>query len=287
MMVLLGVTSAMVLIAGVLGAVAWWQGIPADAVRPPSSPGLWAQVVDTLRRTDPRGAAWVAGALAAGVSVTAWTQWPVMLAVVPAAFVGVPKLLTAPRQTDIALLQALDRWVRTMAATLATGKSVTDVLRGSARTPPPLLAEPLVLLVRRLDDQWTPAQALTAMADELAAPDADAVLASLVLAAQRGGTGATTTLAALADTIQNRLAALREIEAERAKPRVVVRQVTIITLVVLGAAMILAREFFAPFATPTGQVILAVLVVAYSGSLVALRRMTLPRRRARILRGAS
>lgn len=288
MMVLLGVMSAMLLVAGVVGAVAWWSGSPAAATaRPQSSPGLWTRSVDKVRRASPRSAAFVVGGLVAGGVVAAWTGWPLMLMVVPVAVVGVPRLLAAPRQADIELLQALDRWVRSMTASLATGKSVTDVLRLSARTPPPLIAEPLVLLVHRLDDQWTPAQALMAMADELAAPDADAVLASLMLAAQRGGTGATTTLAALADTIQSRLSALREIEAERAKPRVVVRQITVITLVVLGAAMLLAREFFVPFGTPVGQIILATLVVAYAGSLVALRRMTLPRRRARILRGLS
>lgn len=287
MMVLLGVMSAMLLVTGVVGVVAWWPGSSTAAARPQSSSGLWTLPVDKLRRTSPRGVAFVAGGLIAGAAVAAWTGWPLMLLVVPVAAVGVPRLLAAPRQTDIELLQALDRWVRSMTASLATGKSVTDVLRLSARTPPPLIAEHLVLLVRRLDDQWTPAQALMAMADELAAPDADAVLASLMLAAQRGGTGATTTLAALADTIQSRLSALREIEAERAKPRVVVRQITVITLVVLGAAMLLAREFFVPFGTPVGQIILATLVVAYAGSLVALRRMTLPRRRARILRGLS
>ncbi len=284
---LLGVTSAMLLVAGVVVGVAWWRGTPSDAARPQSSPGLWTQAVDKLRRTSPRRVMVVVGALVIGVAVATWTGWPLMMVVVPVAALGVPRLLAVPRQTDVELLQALDRWVRSMTATLATGKSVTDVLRMSARTPPPLLAEPLVLLVRRLDDQWAPTQALMAMADELAAPDSDAVLASLVLAAQRGGAGATTTLAALADTIQSRLGALREIEAERAKPRVVVRQITMITLVVLGGAMLLARDFFAPFATPAGQAILAGLVLAYAGSLVMLRRMTLPRRRSRILRGLS
>ena len=37
---------------------------------------------------------------------------PLMLVVVPVAVVGVPHLLSAPKQDQIELLQALDRWVR-------------------------------------------------------------------------------------------------------------------------------------------------------------------------------
>ena len=52
---------------------------------------------------------------------------------------------------------------------------------------------------------------------------------------------------------------------------------------VLGAAMLFGREFFAPYGRPLGQLVLAVLLAAYVGSLVMLRRMTLPRRRERII----
>jgi len=93
-----------------------------------------------------------------------------------------------------------------------------------------------------------------------------------------------TTLAALADSIQERLKVMREIEAERAKPRYVVRQVTLITVVVLGAALVFGRDFFRPYGTPTGQAVLIALVALYAGSLLQLKRMTIPRHRARILR---
>ena len=58
------------------------------------------------------------------------------------------------------------------------------------------------------------------------------------VAAAHGGAGTRATLAALTDNIQARLRALREIAAERAKPRAVVRQVTGITLAVLGVTLI-------------------------------------------------
>ncbi len=63
------------------------------------------------------------------------------------------------------------------------------------------------------------------------------------------------------------------------------RQVTIVTIVVLAAALVFGREFFAPYGTPAGQLILGSLLALYAAALVMLRRMTTPRRRDRILRG--
>lgn len=287
MTLLMAVLSAMLLVGGVVILAAVAAGVLVQRPRHQSSTGLWTKAVDTLRSRSRRSRVTFLVGLIGGVLVTLWTGWPLMLIVVPVAVVGVPHLLSAPHQDQIELLSALDRWVRGMTATMATGKSITDALRLSARTPPPLLADHLVLLIRRLDDRWPAPQALLALADDLNSPDADAVLASLVLAAHRGGTGATATLVALADTIQERLKALREIEAERSKPRAVVKQVTVITLVLLSVALLLARDFFAPYSTPTGQLLLAALIAAYVASLVMLRRMTLPRQRERILRSLS
>ncbi len=220
----------------------------------------------------------------AGVGFAAVTGMSVMVVVVPVAVVGLPMLLSAPANRDIEMLEALDRWVRGLAATLPTGRSITDAIRVSVRNAPALLIAPLGLLVARLDERWTAPEALRAMADELDSPDADAVLAALALAAERGGTGAAATLHALADSIQDRLKAQREIETERAKPRIVVRQVTVVTVAVLALALVFGREFFAPYGTPLGQAILLSLLALYVASLVMLRRMTSPRRRDRILR---
>jgi hypothetical protein len=76
------------------------------------------------------------------------------------------------------------------------------------------------------------------------------------------------------------------IEVERSKPYVVVRQVTVISLVTLAGVYLLAPNFFSPYRTPLGQVILAVLLVLYLASLILMRRKARPAPRARILVGA-
>lgn len=292
MTLVVAVLGGMAVVAGLVLTLAAARGVlperaVGDAGRPTWAARLRDRLIARLGRWDRREARRAVASLVGALVLTWYTGWPLLLVVVPVAGIGLPRLLGTTPQTGIELLQALDRWIRSLTATLTTGRSITDALRASARQAPPLLAEPLGLLVQRLDDRWPADQALLALADDLDSADADAVVAALVLSVRRGGTGAAVTLAALADSLQDRLKALREIEAERAKPRIVVRQVTTITLVVLGGALLTGRDFFAPYGTGVGQLILAALVSAYVGSLVLLRRLTLPRRRARILRPLS
>lgn len=220
---------------------------------------------------------------AGGLGVLLFTGFFPALVLVPALVVLLPGLLRNVPQPELDLLEALDRWVRLVTASVQTGKSVPDAIRATGSQVPPLLARQVSMLTARLDDRWPLADALYRMADEVDAADADAVLAALILVGERGGVGASVTLGALSDSVQDRLRALREIAAERAKPQVVVRQVTAITLVALAAAFIASPGYFAPYATPLGQLLLTAVGVAYLGSLFALRRLAVPRRRERIL----
>lgn len=265
-----------------VGLMALFVGFNSTkATIPRLSTHLWKTPVDTRTR---RRTLQLIGSLIAGVLAAVISGWWLLIVIVPAVAGVLPLLLAAPPNRELDLLQAIDRWLRVVGSLLATGRSISDAIRTSVRQAPPLLAPHLTLLVARLDDRWSVDGALLAMADDLDSADADAVLAALALAAQRGGTGARATLAALADNLADRIRALREISTERAKPRFVVRQVTVITVVVLGLALVFSGDFFAPFGSPLGQLLLAVLVSAYLGSLLFLRRMTLPRPRQRILR---
>jgi Flp pilus assembly protein TadB len=211
----------------------------------------------------------------------------VAIMILPMLALGLPYLLVVPKPRDVELLEALDRWVRSLAATLATGKSITDAVRVSRRTAPALIAEEVGTLVVRLNNRWETGDALRRFADELDSPDADGVIAALLLAVNRGANGASLTLQALADSLQSQLRSRRVIEIERAKPYVVVRQVTVISLVTLGGIYLLAPSFFQPYRTPLGQLILAVLLTLYLGSLILMRRKAQQHPRPRILIGAA
>jgi tight adherence protein B len=221
--------------------------------------------------------------LVAGFAVAAWSGWLVAIVAIPTVVLGVPYLLSLPKPRDVELLEALDRWVRSLTATLATGKSVTDALRISRRTAPKTIGPEIGLLVARLNNRWETGDALRRFADDLDSADADGVVAALMLAANRGANGASATLHALADSIQAQLKGRRVIESERAKPYVVVRQVTVISIATLGLVFVLNPAYFEPYRTSLGQVILSVLVCLYLGALLLLRRRARQRPRPRIL----
>jgi hypothetical protein len=121
---------------------------------------------------------------------------------------------------------------------------------------------------------------MVGFADDVDHADADAVAAALIVAGQHG-TSAAMTLTALADSLQDRLAAARDMENERAKPRIVVRQVTAITFVVLAVALVTSPSYFSPYLTGFGTLIATVLALVYAGALVRLQLASRPPARPR------
>jgi tight adherence protein B len=284
---ILAITAGLLITGGLLGIVYGWVRPPQVARRRAESLGeLWAKV--TRRPPSSRGrhrdlillCSVITGCVAALL-----TGWLILIVVLPLLALGLPYLLILPKARDIELLEALDRWVRSLAATLATGKSITDAIRVSRRTAPPAIADEINLLVTRLNSRWETRDALMRFADAIDSPDADGVVAALILASNRGANGASVTLQALADSIQAQLKGRRAVEVERSKPYVVVRQVTVISLSTLVLVFSLSPDFFAPYRTPLGQALLSLLLITYIASLLLMRRKAQQPDRPRILVG--
>lgn len=277
--------------ATALGAIAalgvWllcWGLTPR--ISPPLSTGLWKTLWARWAAVPSRRRWWIAGALLAGMLVAAWSGFLLAVVFIPALLVGVPFVLGAPPSRELALLAALDRWVRLLATSIGTGKSIRDAIFSTRSQVPVVLQEPVGRLCLRLDQRTPTREALLRFADDLDAADGDAVAAALAIAAARGGIGTRATLDALSATLQDRLRALREVSRERAKPRAVVRQVTTVTLVVILGAVLLNGRFFSPYTTPLGQAIAFALATAYAGCLLVLRARTVPAPAPRFLRGS-
>lgn len=283
-----GLLAALVGLLTVAGTIAIVAGLRRRDVLPRAVAAGWGAQWARLSRR-PKGRAGrrrdllIALSLGIGVLGAAITGWVVALLLVPLVMVGLPAVLATPKARESILLEALDRWVRSLVATLPTGRSIPDAIRLSRRTAPQLLASPLATLVARLDARWSTRDALLGFADDLASPQADGVVAALILAADRGSTGATTTLSELAESIQAQLRGRREIETERAKPYVVVRQVTVITVLTALVVVLIGRQYFAPYGTALGQAILAGLLVAYVAALALMRFQARATRHERIL----
>lgn len=247
------------------------------------STSLWTTVDNWFSRLPRRSR--VHGLTGLGVGAVGYlvTGWAVLILIVPILAVVVPALLADPPRRDLDVMRALERWVRLVSGSASTGKSVIDAIRATRRQAPEVLVEPLTRMVARLDSRWDTRASLQGLADDLDSADADQVIAAIMMASERGGTGAASTLDALAASLQERIRAARGVQAERAKPRVVVRQVSIIMAVVLAGALALGREYLAPYRTGVGQVLLCCYAGLYLVGLVALSQRSKPRRRARIL----
>lgn len=282
----IAVIAGLLVVGGIVALAAGlsrrWEPVTPTRRRPGRSP--WARLSRRPpgRRGRRRDVILVVSA-GFGVAVAAASGWVVAIAVAPLLALGLPYLLSLPLPRDVQLLEALDRWVRGLAATLSTGRSVADSIRVSRRSAPPAIAKEVGMLISRLDSRWDTHAALQRFADDLDSADADPVVAALMLASDRGAVGASTTLRELAESIQDQLRGRRLIETERSKPYVVVRQVTVITMVTLVGIFLLSPGFFAAYRTPVGQVVLTVLLTAYVGSLILLRRRAKQEPRERIL----
>ena len=286
-MEMLAIIAGMLITGGLLGIVHGMRQQTRVAGMRRQSPGqLWARITRRpVGRAGRRRDLILLASMIMGSVVAMLTGWLILIVVLPALALGLPYLLILPKQRDIELLEALDRWVRSLAATLATGKSITDAIRISRRTAPTLIADEINMLVARLNNRWETRDALMRFADAIDSPDADGVVAALILASSRGANGASVTLQALADSIQAQLKGRRAVEVERSKPYVVVRQVTIISLSTLVLVFVASPTFFAPYRTPLGQALLSVLLISYVGSLLLMRRKAQQPARHRILIG--
>jgi Flp pilus assembly protein TadB len=227
--------------------------------------------------------AWLIGAAAAGLATIAFTGWLVFGLVVTVAITIIPLVMSDPQDTEVLWLAALDRWLRAVIASIATGKSINEALKGTAKQAPEPLAGSVALLALRLRQRWSLDDALSTFAIECANAEVDAVAAALLVAGSRGGGGAGATLEALADSIQDRLAGARDTATERAKPRVVVRQITGITVAVVAFSAFTNPSYFDPYRSGVGNLLLLALVAMYMFALLKLRSMSIAQPRMRVL----
>lgn len=211
--------------------------------------------------------------LGIGAVVAVLTGWVIALAIAPLALAGVPVLLAAPpAQRELARLEAMEEWVRTVAGTLGAGVGLEQALLRSLRSTPEPIKPEVTRLAGRLQARWATEDALRAFADDLDDPTGDLIAANLALGARRRGGGLATVLGALAQSVGDDVRARREIESDRAKPRSNARLITGITLVVL-AFLSLSGNYIAPYGTPIGQVLLGTFLAMYVAMLIWLRKM--------------
>ncbi|MHB8913309.1 MAG: type II secretion system F family protein [Lysobacter sp.] len=211
------------------------------------------------------------------------TGLALMVLAVPVAVVGLPRLLRAPASAArVDRLEALEEWTRNLAGVLAVGVGLEQAITASLRSAPEPIRPQVATLVARLAARWQTDAALRAFAADLDDATGDLVAASLILSVRRRGAGLVAVLEGLAASVAEDVRTRRAIEADRAKPRATARAVTYITVGVL-VLLAMNRTYVEPYTSPSGQLLLAVLLSAYIATLLWMRQMTTGRPAPRFL----
>ena len=256
-------------VAGVLGALmALRPHTPQPRPeRPPS------QLGSRLASMPPRTRATLAASVLAGLLAALATDWIAAIVVLPAAALGLPYLLTAPATAErIRRVEAMEEWTRSLAGVLGAGVGIEQALTATVRSTPDPIKPEVSALVARLRARWDTEAALRAFADDLDDVTGDLVASNLILAARRRNRSLSSVLQGVAESVAEDVASRRRVEAGRAKPRDSARLVTMFSM---GVLLILAftGDYIAPYGTPVGQVVLVVLLLAYAGGLLWMRKM--------------
>jgi Flp pilus assembly protein TadB len=212
-------------------------------------------------------------ATVAGLLVLLVLGWPVAAIAVAAGVYVLPRMLSGREPAQrIVRLEALEQWTRRLAEVMGASRGLEQTLTDSLRVAPEPIRRPVGVLAERLNNRANTEHALRAFATDLDDPIGDLIATALILAAKRRGPGTREALSSLADAVAQEVIVRRDVEAERASLRTTLL-VIVISVAGLSGLFIGSRTLAAPYGTPTGQLVLAVVTAIYAAGLWWMKRL--------------
>ena len=221
-----------------------------------------------------------------GVVVLATTGWPVAALATAAAVVFIPSVIGGGKESRqlITVSDALADWTRRLADLISSGAagSTREALRRSVDSAPLAVRPAVTDLVSRMGPQGVE-PALRRFADDVGDPAADKIAMVLILRERYGGPGLAEVLTALAADLDERSRMIREVEAERAKPRSNMRTIVVTTGLVVVGMLLFARTFLSGYSSLGGQLALLVVAALFGAALRWMRSLSTPPTWPRVL----
>lgn len=208
--------------------------------------------------------------LAAGVG----TRWPV------GALLGMllawwwPALFGANGavQQAIGRINAVAAWTEMLRGMMAAAASIEQAIMATVALAPEPIRADLAAVAERIRQGQPLAVALRPLADAIDDDTGDLVVGALILAAdptQRSG-NLGEQLAQLATAARAKAAMRSRVQADRARLHAAARAITVITLGVVVALVLVGRSFLAPYGTPLGQLALLGVGAVFAVGLLGL-----------------
>ena len=248
-------TTALLMIVASVGGAGFCLVIAGARRAPRDTVARAARDLAASRRRRRHGAA----AAAAGLVAFMVTRWPVAIPLAALAVLGLRGLGGRPASHLIERLEAIASWTEMLRDTLAGAAGLTQALIATASICPQAIREQVRALASRLSSGVALTVALRCFADDLADPSADVVVATLLMAATERAHRLGDLLGALAESPREEVAMRQGVEASRSSARSAVRTVTGFSFGFLGLMALFARPYLAPYGTPDGQAVLAVV----------------------------
>jgi len=204
------------------------------------------------------GTGWVVGAILAGLGCWA-----------------LPRVLgrDAEHVRRVARVEAIAGWTEMLRDTLSAASGLEQAILATAPLAPAGIRAEITELAARLRSGDRLALSLRRLADRLADPTGDLVIAALVLAAEQQARQLGDLLGALAHTAREQAAMRMRVEAGRARTRTSVRVIVGTTVAFAVGVVLLNRPYLSAYDSVTGQSVLAVIGVLFGVGFLWLARI--------------
>lgn len=216
-------------------------------------------------------------ALSVGLIALVITRWPLALPLGAGGVLAMQGLGPGGGADTIAALESIAVWSEMLRDTLAGASGLSQALIATAETAPLPLRPAVTTLARRLEGGVALERALRELADALADPAADMVVAALVMASKERAQRLGELLSALATSVRDEVGMRLRIEASRASSRTAVRMITGFSLALFAVMALFARAYLAPYSSATGQLVLALVGGLFALGLWLMASMIRPK----------
>jgi Flp pilus assembly protein TadB len=250
-------------------------------------------------RVDAMPAALPFAGLLAGVRTRLWRALPLAGAVLlltrwPVAAIGAGALGwfssdllggKATRDRGVARTEAIATWAEMLRDTISAAHGLEAAIAATAPIAPDAIRSEIMSLAFDLERMPLPA-ALRRLADDLAHPIADLVVAALIVAANGSVRELAELLGTLATSARDEASMQLRVEAARARMRTAVQVITVCTLAMALGLVVLNPTYVESYGSVVGQMVLALIAGCWGVALVWLSSMSRFQTPARFLLAA-
>jgi tight adherence protein B len=260
---------------GLLLMIVGWRGV--DPARP--------RRVQLRRRQDASGdqrqVLRISLAVVIGLLTGLATGWVVGAVLAGLACWALPRVLGRDPEhaRRVARIEAVATWTEMLRDTLSAAAGLEQAILATAPLSPPAIRGEITDLAVRIENGDRLAPSLRALADRLADPTGDLVIAALVLAAEQQARQLGDLLGSLAHAAREQASMRMRVEAGRARTRTSVRVIVGTTIGFAVAVVLLNRPYLSAYDSVGGQVVLLVIGVLFClgfAWLVRIARVTEP-----------